>query len=1262
MVEKPTFEKLGEGTEKAGGTKSEDSGFEMAYRHYKRFYEAMEGIDEAIQSADRVDRMLDNVMETVLQIFECDRAWLFHPCNPDADSFRVTVESTTEAFPGAKALGKAVPMTADMADYCRRALAVPGEVVLDPPEGREMENDIAIQFDVQSLMLMALYPRVGETWMFGLHQCGYRRNWRQADRRLFRRIGFRITDALSSRLYLQQLEESEKRYRHLFETALDAIYLVSLDTLEIKDCNPKAVEMDGYTFEEMAGGMTLTQIHPTEEGDKLARIISTIREEGSVESVGGLHHFTKAGRWVPIELNGKFITFPEGEFALFHVRDVSERMKTEQALRESEENARALLNASTESAFLLKPDGTVLTLNEVTAQRLKKQTKDILGQCIYDFVPGPVAESRKKRIEEVLRTGRPVRFEDERWGDIIDQTLYPVMDGDGNVVRIAVFGRDVTDSRRSEQALRESEKEFRMLIENIVDWVWKVDVNGCYTYVSPQMESIMGYPTSEVLGKTPFDFMRLEEAERVRSMYAKALADRDRIERMEDTLLARDGREVVFETNATPIFDEEGNFQGYMGTCRDITERKRSEAALRASEERFDLAMRFANDGLFDWNLETNEIYYSPVWKRILGYEDHEIENEFSEWERLTKADDVESSWAMMREVMAGRKGRFEIEFQMRHKEGHWVDIFARANVVRDDRGKPVRVLGTHVDVTQRKRAERDLEKVKEQLEALWSITKIADADIKSISDHVLAEVEKMTASKHAFYGFLTEDEKTMVLHAWSPKTMDDCRVTGKPVHFPIDKAGIWADAVRQRRTVILNDYRSDRQGKKDLPEGHVDLTRFMVVPVVSNDKVLSVAAVANKQEAYTEADEKQVRGFLANVQILLDRKQAEKEKLELMERLQHVQRMEAIGTLAGGVAHDFNNILSPILVQTELAKLNLPQDHAVQENLDEVLKAGHRAADLVKHILTFSRQEKQKHVIFDMRGTVKEVLKLIRATIPSSIEIVQRISAEPATIMGDPTGIHEVLMNLCSNAAQAMDEMGSVLQVELREVELDREFVKELPGVSPGAFVRLSVSDTGHGIPREVIGRIFDPYFTTKEVGKGTGMGLAVAHGVVREHGGAITVYSEPGQGTTFHVLFPKVQGEVIEAAGASKGIQTGTERILFVDDEEAIIRSGSQMLELLGYEVRSTTVPVEALEMFRAEPNEFDLVITDMTMPHMTGEVLAREMMDIRPDIPIILCTGFSYRIDEQKAKDIGIKGWIMKPFIMRETADMIRNVLGG
>jgi CheY-like chemotaxis protein len=354
--------------------------------------------------------------------------------------------------------------------------------------------------------------------------------------------------------------------------------------------------------------------------------------------------------------------------------------------------------------------------------------------------------------------------------------------------------------------------------------------------------------------------------------------------------------------------------------------------------------------------------------------------------------------------------------------------------------------------------------------------------------------------------------------------------------------------------------------------------------------------------------------------------------------------------------------LLSPILVQTELAKLNLPQDHAVQENLDEVLKAGHRAADLVKHILTFSRQEKQKHVIFDMRGTVKEVLKLIRATIPSSIEIVQRISAEPATIMGDPTGIHEVLMNLCSNAAQAMDEMGSVLQVELREVELDREFVKELPGVSPGAFVRLSVSDTGHGIPREVIGRIFDPYFTTKEVGKGTGMGLAVAHGVVREHGGAITVYSEPGQGTTFHVLFPKVQGEVIEAAGASKGIQTGTERILFVDDEEAIIRSGSQMLELLGYEVRSTTVPVEALEMFRAEPNEFDLVITDMTMPHMTGEVLAREMMDIRPDIPIILCTGFSYRIDEQKAKDIGIKGWIMKPFIMRETADMIRNVLGG
>jgi CheY-like chemotaxis protein len=241
------------------------------------------------------------------------------------------------------------------------------------------------------------------------------------------------------------------------------------------------------------------------------------------------------------------------------------------------------------------------------------------------------------------------------------------------------------------------------------------------------------------------------------------------------------------------------------------------------------------------------------------------------------------------------------------------------------------------------------------------------------------------------------------------------------------------------------------------------------------------------------------------------------------------------------------------------------------------------------------------------------------------------------------------------------MDEMGSVLQVQLAEVELDQGTAENLSSnLAPGEYLRLTVSDTGHGIPSEIIGKIFDPYFTTKDVGEGTGMGLAVAHGVVTEHGGAITVYSEPGQGTTFHVFFPKAQGEPVQEATADKISLTGTERILFVDDEEPIVRSGSRMLEQLGYRVRSTTNSVEALEIFLEHPDDFDLVVTDMTMPTMTGDVLAREILNIRPDMPVILCTGFSHRIDEAKAKAMGIKGWIMKPFVLREAAELVRSVL--
>jgi len=375
--------------------------------------------------------------------------------------------------------------------------------------------------------------------------------------------------------------------------------------------------------------------------------------------------------------------------------------------------------------------------------------------------------------------------------------------------------------------------------------------------------------------------------------------------------------------------------------------------------------------------------------------------------------------------------------------------------------------------------------------------------------------------------------------------------------------------------------------------------------------------------------------------------------------QLQHAQRMDAIGTLAGGIAHDFNNILSSVIGFTELALDDAEKGTLQYENLQEVLVAGSRAKDLVHQILTFSRQSDQEQKPVNVQLIAKEALKLLRASIPSTIEIKQNIQSE-ALVMGDSTQIHQVFMNLCTNAAHAMEDKGGVLTVDLVDIKLDSEFISDYPDLKPGTYINLTVTDTGHGMVPDVLDKIFDPFFTTKDKGKGTGMGLSVVHGIVHSHGGSIYVYSEPGKGSTFRIFLPVFKRRLESEERIEGPIPTGTERILFVDDEPGIVNIGKQTLKSLGYNVVTRTSSIEALEFFKTQPDRVDIVITDLTMPNMTGEELAQELMQIRPDIPIILCTGFSVRMDEKKAMNMGIRAFVSKPILKREIAETIRKVI--
>jgi signal transduction histidine kinase len=384
-------------------------------------------------------------------------------------------------------------------------------------------------------------------------------------------------------------------------------------------------------------------------------------------------------------------------------------------------------------------------------------------------------------------------------------------------------------------------------------------------------------------------------------------------------------------------------------------------------------------------------------------------------------------------------------------------------------------------------------------------------------------------------------------------------------------------------------------------------------------------------------------------------------EQKRLEKQLLHAQKMEAMGTLAGGIAHDFNNILSAILGYAEITKGETEKDTRTHKNLEQIYKAGIRAKELVAQILTFSRKTEQELKPVKIENIIKEALKLLRASLPATIDIRENIEMDCGVVLGDPTQIHQIIMNLCTNAYDAMRETGGILEISLSAVNVDKEFYKEDLVLPEGEYLRLSVKDEGHGMEPHIVQRIFDPFFTTKAPGSGTGMGLSVVHGIVNSHKGAITVSSKENEGSIFNVYLPRHDESLSSMEKEiSEDLPMGNGRILLVDDEEAIVQTSREILERLGYTVTATTSSNEALELFQTKPNEFDLVITDQTMPKLTGADLAKEIMNIQPNTPVILITGYSEVVTPEKAKQMGIREYIRKPISTFYLAKRIKAVL--
>ncbi len=637
---------------------------------------------------------------------------------------------------------------------------------------------------------------------------------------------------------------------------------------------------------------------------------------------------------------------------------------------------------------------------------------------------------------------------------------------------------------------------------------------------------------------------------------------------------------------------------------REILDRRRAEEKLRESERKYRELVEGINDLFFSIDRKGIITYVSPAVESLAGYRPEEVigrkYGEFIHEEDLCR---VEESLENLTRISPGFS-LDPIEYRLAHKSGdpRWVRAHCQAFFVEGTLGG---IRGAISDITRRKTAELLLQQSEARLRTLfdflpqpWALTKLETGTLIDVN--------------RAFCE-LTKYRKEEILG----RTGIEC--------------GFYDSGNRNRllKELQASGYRRGIEVNFNTKEGSLVNTLIFTTPLTFG------------REQYLFS-------------IFVD--MTERKRLE--EQLRHLRKMEAIGTLAGGIAHDFNNILTAILGYAQLARGEAEGSPSLQKCLNEILTAGNRAKQLVNQILLFSRktEPEQKPVLIEQ--VVKEAVDLVRISLPSTIEIRTDFQASGAHVLAEPTQVHQIVLNLCTNARDAMEDGPGRLTVGLTETELDPTEVAAVPSLEPGPYVKLTIQDTGEGMEKAVLDRIFDPFFTTKGVGKGTGMGLSVVDGIVKGHRGTIRVSSKPGQGTTFEVLLPKIVPEALPEAETSGTPEAARRmRILFVDDESALVSLYRQVLERLGHQVTAFTDPRQALEAFRADPDGFDLVITDVTMPHMTGPDLTGDLLEIRPGMPVILCTGFSDAVSQEQIRQLGIFKVLMKPISAPELAEAIQ-----
>jgi PAS domain S-box-containing protein len=754
------------------------------------------------------------------------------------------------------------------------------------------------------------------------------------------------------------------------------------------------------------------------------------------------------------------------------------------------------------------------------------------------------------------------------------------------------------------KALRDSEEKLRLLFEGTHDLIALTNHNSLPIWANPAWKKIFGSQLNKQ--KEHFILIHSDDLEKVKSSWQEMIDSNGEIKNLEYRVMSLRGSYKTLETTVHPATI--GNQNLFYMIAHDITERKQVEEALKRSEERYRSLMDVMTSVVWSTDAVGKMVTPQNSWEKYTGM----VWKSYRSWGWLDafQPEDREEFKDCWTESL-GTSSLFEIETRAWSNEANeYHYVIARAVPIKTPDGEVREWVGTVTDIHQQKLAEKTLLENEERYRT-----------ITENSPDVILRYDKELRHVYVSPNIKTLSGKTA--EEYIGKTHEQLGYSNRVLHT-CEKAIRKTFKTGQQQEVEY-DYHT--------PDG-VIFVNLRLKPEYSHNGDGTVESVIGVSRDVTG-------------------------RKRLEDQLRQAQKMEAIGTLAGGIAHDFNNILGIILGYTELTLEETPPNTIQHENLKQVFSATNRASELVKQILAFSRKsEKEKRPVY-VSQIAKEVLKMIRSTLPSTIDIHSSIANKTGLVMANPTQIHQVLMNLCTNAGHAMRENGGLLELILDEMELNQDLYNQR-GLTAGKYMHLTVTDSGHGMKPGVMERIFEPYFTTKKTGEGTGMGLSVVHGIIKSHNGDISVASQEGRGTTFDVFLPLSETRDLPKVKAVESVNGGSEHILFVDDEKDLVDMGKQMLEKMGYKVTVRTSSIEVLEAFRQDPAKFDLVITDQTMPNMTGTQLTRELLKIRPNLPVILCTGFSETVSKENYKTLGIRSFVMKPIIKNEISKIIREVL--